>query len=87
MSVEADDSDDDINKSVCNPFESDDEVSPCDSVKKSGENIVNPFESSNSESDSEEIFLDSCEYCFESFPSADYVNLHKHCFIRAKLSR
>ena len=80
MSVEEDDSEDDENKSVCNPFESDDEVSPCDSVKKSGENIVNPFASSNSESDSEEIFLDSCEYCHESFPSADYVNLHKKLF-------
>jgi hypothetical protein len=73
--VQDNDSDDDKCKSICNPFESDDDV-----VDKASSDIVNPFNSSSSESDPEEAHLYSCENCFDSFPSADFVKLHNTVF-------
>ena len=75
MSVEDSDSDDDQCKSICNPFESDD-----DSVEKTSFDVVNPFDSSSSASESEDTPLHSCEICFDSYPSADFVKLHKTVF-------
>ena len=42
--------------------------------------LTNPFAVFSSESESEELFLDSCDVCFESFPSEDFVKLHKTIF-------
>ena len=75
MSVQDSDSDDDQCKSICNPFESDD-----DSVEKTSFDVVNPFDSSSSASESEDTPLHSCEICFDSYPSADFVKLHKTVF-------
>merc|ERR1719154_861803 len=40
--------------------------------------FTNPF--NVTESDNEEIFVDYCDVCLESFPSEDFVNLHKKIF-------
>lgn len=77
-----DNSDDDSvasSKMDCNPFLSDD-----GDTKSFNENenqdIANPFETSENESIEEELFLDACNICGESFPSDDYVQLHQSIF-------
>ena len=42
--------------------------------------MTNPFNDSEDESEDEQIFLDACEICCKSFPSPDFVNLHKKIF-------
>ena len=46
----------------------------------SDEEETNPFGESTSCSESEEPFLDACEICCESFPSQEFVDLHKTIF-------
>ena len=55
----------------CNPFVIDVE-SPIDIVR------TNPFDSSSS--DTEELFLDGCEFCCTTFPSEEFLALHKKIF-------
>lgn len=63
----------------CNPFVSDD--GDTESVKENiDQDLANPFETSENDSDQEELYLDACEICGESFPSEDYVQLHRKIF-------
>ena len=64
---------------VGNPFVDSDD----DSLNKSDDNSkvkhANPFVDSEEDSD-EEIFLDSCDICCQSFPSPEFVALHRQIF-------
>ena len=40
--------------------------------------LTNPFE--DSDIDEDELFVDSCNICFESFPTEEFVALHKKIF-------
>lgn len=63
----------------CNPFLSDD--GDTKSVNENeNQDLANPFESSENESYEEELYLDACDICGESFPSDDYVQLHRSIF-------
>lgn len=74
------DSDSDESRNIdCNPFLSDDGDFN-NSVEYPSQDIANPFETSENESDEEELFLDACDICSESFPSDDFVQLHKTIF-------
>ena len=55
----------------CNPFVIDVE-SPIDIAR------TNPFDTSSS--DTEELFLDGCELCCTTFPTAEFLALHKKIF-------
>ena len=73
-------SDDDSDDAMihCNPFDSDEhESSPKSEQSKSVH--VNPFDDSEASSE-DELFLDACDICNESFPSAQFVDLHKSIF-------
>ena len=70
--------DDETNENCCNPFESDDEPS---SKNESPILVTNPFEDSDSEN---EPFLDACDICWDSFPSAEFLELHKRIFHSVK---
>ena len=75
------DSDDDSDDAMthCNPFDSDEhESSPKPEYSNSVH--VNPFDDSEDSSDDEELFLDACDFCYKSFPSAQFVDLHKSIF-------
>ena len=61
----------------CNPFESED-----DSETHAGY-FCNPFESSDSESD-EVINLYACDFCTQSFPAEEFVQLHMKIFHSTK---
>ena len=63
--------DSDEENNYCNPFDSDDQVPP-------PTKYVNPFDDSDSES--EEIFFESCDVCCQSFPTVAFVELHKSIF-------
>ena len=55
----------------CNPF---------DDSEDKHQVQYNPFDSSSDDS----CYLDSCEYCYTSFPSEDFVRLHMKIFHAAK---
>lgn len=63
----------------CNPFLSDDSDSMAVDENEHQE-LANPFETSMKESDEEDLYLDACDICGESFPSDDYVQLHQSIF-------
>ena len=66
------------NMVCCNPFNSDSD----DEMNKTEPFKCNPFDSS---SDSEtEVNLDNCDICYQSFPSEDYVRIHKKVFHNTK---
>ena len=62
-----------------NPFVDSDNDSSNKSHDMSEVKHVNPFLDSEEDSD-EEIFLDSCDICCESFPSPEFVTLHRQIF-------
>ena len=62
--------------SGCNPFVCDEILaSPLLPAEK-----TNPFESDRSEDEGEELFLDACNHCQQSFPSDEFVQLHMKIF-------
>jgi hypothetical protein len=63
----------------CNPFDSDEQVSsPKSEVSNTAH--VNPFDDSEADSENTDVFLDGCDICCESFPSSQFVELHKSIF-------
>ena len=71
-------SDDSMEIPICNPFDEEDEVlSSSTTVKQDTGSIVNPFLDSD---DSETDELYNCEICSSSFPSPDFVDLHRKVF-------
>jgi hypothetical protein len=66
------------NMVCCNPFNSDSD----DEINKTEEFKCNPFDSS-SNSETEEN-LDNCDICYQSFPSEDFVKIHKKVFHNTK---
>ena len=77
--TKADVYDDESSALVGNPFVDSDD----DSLNKSDDDSkvkhANPFVDSEEDSD-EEIFLDSCDICCQSFPSPEFVALHRQIF-------
>ena len=71
--------DDESSALVGNPFVDSDDGSINKSDDSSGVKHANPFVDSEEDSD-EEILLDSCDICCQSFPTPEFVALHRHIF-------
>ena len=61
---------------LTNSFE--DSVSEVFKSSETEQVLINPFE--DSVSDEDELLVDSCDICFESFPSEEFVALHMKIF-------